>query len=84
MGCAKAFGVIAAKLAGLVGMYDHSVYGFGAPFRHQQCIQRQFSAERGFHGAHWVFGNLREACEAWSKHRVERIMQGHKIKAVRG
>ncbi len=38
----------------------------------------------GVYGSPRVFADLREAGEKCGKHRVERIMRNHKIKAIRG
>jgi putative transposase len=49
-----------------------------------ELIRNSYSASHGVYGARRVFGDLREAGERCGLHRVERIMRGHKIKAVRG
>ena len=49
-----------------------------------ELIRQSYDASHGVYGARRVFGDLREAGEACGKHRVERIMREHKIKAVRG
>jgi putative transposase len=41
-------------------------------------------ASGGIYGSPRVFADLREAGEKCGKHRVERIMRNHKIKAIRG
>lgn len=47
-------------------------------------IRSSYAASHGVYGARRVFGDLREAGESCGLHRVERLMRGHKIKAVRG
>lgn len=47
-------------------------------------IRHSYAASYGVYGARRVFGDLREAGESCGKHRVERLMRTHKIKAVRG
>jgi putative transposase len=47
-------------------------------------IRDSYSASDGVYGARRVFGDLREAGEHCSKHRVAKIMRTHKIKALRG
>ncbi|MGE8450294.1 MAG: IS3 family transposase [Pseudomonadales bacterium] len=47
-------------------------------------IRHSYAASHGVYGARRVFGDLREAGESCGLHRVERLMQRHKIKAVRG
>lgn len=49
-----------------------------------ELIRHSYAASHGVYGARRVFGDLREAGETCGKHRVERIMRAHKIKAVRG
>lgn len=49
-----------------------------------ELIRHSYSASYGVYGARRVFADLREAGEVCGKHRVERIMQEHKIKAIRG
>ena len=49
-----------------------------------ELIRHSYSASYGVYGARRVFADLREAGEACGRHRVARIMQEHKIKAVRG
>ncbi|ALN83102.1 HTH-like domain protein [Lysobacter antibioticus] len=47
-------------------------------------IRDSYTASSGVYGSRRVCGDLREAGEACSKHRVAKIMKGHKIKAIRG
>jgi putative transposase len=47
-------------------------------------IRDSYTASGGVYGSRRVFGDLREAGESCGKHRVEKIMRAHKIKAVRG
>ena len=47
-------------------------------------IRASYAASGGVYGARRVFQDLREAGEICGKHRVERIMRIHKIKALRG
>ena len=47
-------------------------------------IRDSYIASGGVYGSPRVFADLREAGEACGKHRVERIMRDHSIKAVRG
>lgn len=47
-------------------------------------IRQSYVASGGVYGARRVFADLREAGQTCGKHRVERIMQAHHIKAVRG
>ena len=47
-------------------------------------IRDSYTASSGVYGSPRVFGDLREAGETCGKHRVERIMREHKIKALRG
>jgi len=49
-----------------------------------ELIRHSYTASHGVYGARRVFGDLREAGESCGLHRVERLMQRHKIKAVRG
>ena len=49
-----------------------------------ELIRHSYAASHGVYGARRVFGDLREAGESCGLHRVERLMQRHKIKAVRG
>lgn len=49
-----------------------------------ELIRHSYSASYGVYGARRVFADLREAGEVCGRHRVARIMQEHKIKAVRG
>lgn len=49
-----------------------------------ELIRHSYAASHGVYGARRVFGDLREAGESCGLHRVERLMQHHKIKAVRG
>ena len=49
-----------------------------------QLIRYSYAASSGVYGSPRVFGDLREAGERCGKHRVERIMHEHKIKALRG
>jgi putative transposase len=43
-----------------------------------------YEASGGVYGSPRVFADLRESGEKCGKHRVERIMRNHKIKAIRG
>ena len=47
-------------------------------------IRDSYVASGGVYGSPRVFADLREAGEKCGKHRVERIMRNHKIKAIRG
>jgi putative transposase len=47
-------------------------------------IRDSYVASGGVYGSPRVFADLREAGEMCGKHRVERIMRNHKIKAIRG
>lgn len=47
-------------------------------------IRNSYAASGGVYGARRVFGDLREAGETCGRHKVERIMRTHKIKAIRG
>jgi putative transposase len=47
-------------------------------------IKDSYVGSHGVYGARRVFGDLREVGETCGLHRIERIMQSHKIKAVRG
>jgi putative transposase len=47
-------------------------------------IRQSYFASSGVYGARRVFADLREAGETCGKHRVERIMQTNRIKALRG
>jgi putative transposase len=47
-------------------------------------IRQSYLASSGVYGARRVFADLREAGETCGKHRVERIMQTNRIKALRG
>lgn len=47
-------------------------------------IRDSYVASGGVYGSPRVFADLREAGESCGKHRVERIMRNHKIKAIRG
>jgi putative transposase len=47
-------------------------------------IRDSYVASGGVYGSPRVFADLREAGEKYGKHRVERIMRNHKIKAIRG
>lgn len=47
-------------------------------------IRDSYVASGGVYGARRVFGDLREVGETCGKHRVEKIMHQHKIKAIRG
>jgi putative transposase len=47
-------------------------------------IRYSYVASGGVYGSTRVFADLREAGEKCGKHRVERIMRNHKIKAIRG
>lgn len=47
-------------------------------------IKDSYTGSHGVYGARRVFGGLREVGETCVLHRVERIMRGNKIKAVRG
>lgn len=47
-------------------------------------IRNSYTASHGVYGARRVFGDLREVGETCGRHRVERIMQTHKIRALRG
>jgi putative transposase len=47
-------------------------------------IRHSYATSHGVYGARRVFGDLREANESCGLHRVERLMQRHKIKALRG
>jgi putative transposase len=47
-------------------------------------IRDSYVASGGVYGSPRVFADLREAGEICGKHRVERIMRNHKIKAIRG
>lgn len=47
-------------------------------------IRDSYSASGGVYGAPPVFADLREAGQTCGKHRVARIMQANKIKAIRG
>lgn len=49
-----------------------------------ELIRHTSAASHGVDGARRVFCDLREAGESWGLYRVERLMQRHKIKAVRG
>lgn len=49
-----------------------------------ELIRHSYAASHGVYGARRVFGDLREAGESCGLHRGERLMQRHKIKAVRG
>lgn len=49
-----------------------------------ELIRHSYAASHGVYGARRVFGDLREAGESCGLHRVERLMQRHKIKAVHG
>lgn len=49
-----------------------------------ELIRNSYTASHGVYGARGVFGDLREVGETCGRHRVERIMRAHKIKAVRG
>lgn len=49
-----------------------------------ELIRNSYAASHGVYGARRVFGDLREAGETCGLHRVERFMQRHKIRAVRG
>ncbi len=48
------------------------------------AIRDSYAASGGVYGARRVFGDLREAGETCGKHRVEKIMRQHKIRAIRG
>jgi putative transposase len=47
-------------------------------------IRESYAASSGVYGSLRVCGDLREAGEGCSKHRVAKIMRTHKIKALRG
>jgi putative transposase len=47
-------------------------------------IRDSYVASGGVYGSPRVFADLSEAGEKCGKHRVERIMRNHKIKAIRG
>ena len=47
-------------------------------------IRESYVASGGVYGSLRVCGDLREAGEGCSKHRVAKIMRTHKIKALRG
>ena len=47
-------------------------------------IRDSYLASGGVYGALRVLGDLREAGQTCGKHRVARIMQANKIKAIRG
>ncbi|WP_422098433.1 IS3 family transposase [Variovorax sp.] len=49
-----------------------------------ELIRHSYAASHGVYGARRVLGDLREAGESCGLHRVERPMQRHKIKAIRG
>ena len=49
-----------------------------------ELIRHSYAASHGVYGARRVFGDLREAGESCGLHCVERLMQRHEIKAVRG
>lgn len=49
-----------------------------------ELIRHSYAASHRVYGARRVFGDLREVGETCGKHRVERLMRVHKIKAVRG
>lgn len=49
-----------------------------------ELIRHSDAARHGVYGARRVFGDMREVCEICVLHRAERLMQRHKIKAVRG
>ena len=45
-------------------------------------IRAAYTASHGVYGAPWIFLDLREAGETYSKHRVARIMRANHIKAL--
>lgn len=47
-------------------------------------IRDSYIGSGGVYGARRVFGDFREAGETYGKHRVEKIMRAHQIKAIRG
>lgn len=49
-----------------------------------RMIRDSYDASGGVYGARRVFGDLREAGERCGKHRIEKIMHAHHIKAIRG
>jgi len=49
-----------------------------------ELIRHSYAASHGVYGARRVCGDHREAGESCGLHHVERLMQHHKIKAIRG
>ena len=49
-----------------------------------RLIRASFVASQGIYGAHRVFLDPREAGETCSKHRVERLMRLHGLRALHG
>ena len=49
-----------------------------------RMIRDSYDASGGVYGARRALGDLREAGERCGKHRVEKIMRAHQIKAIRG
>jgi putative transposase len=49
-----------------------------------RLIRASFTASHGIYGAPRVFLDLREAGETCSKHRVERLMREHQLRALHG